>query len=102
MSKKGMVSGMSFHPSTMPPKCQSCVSGKQTQTPVPKAWQEGWRATKRLEIVWVDLSGPHNVTSHRGNKYVLNLVDDAMSFLWSIPILLKDVAYPELRMWELA
>ena len=81
MSKKGMVSGMSFHPSTMPPKCQSCASGKQTQTPVPKAWQEGQRATKRLEIVWVDLSRPHDVTSCRGNRYILNLMDDATSFL---------------------
>ena len=25
-----------------------------------------------------------------------------MSFPWSIPIPLKDVAYPELRTWELA
>ena len=102
MSKKDMVLGMSFDPSSVPPKCQSCVTGKQTQSPVPKARQEGQRAAKRLEIVWVDLSGPHDVTSHKGNKYILNLVDDATSFPWSIPTTLKDVAYSELKIWELA
>ena len=102
MSRKDMVSGMSFDPSSVPPKCQSCVLGKQTQTLVPKVWQEGRKATKRLEIVWVDLSGPHNVISHNVNRYVLNLVDDATSHPWSIPIPSKDIAYSELKAWELA
>ena len=102
MSQKGMVSGMLFVSLTVPSKCQSCVIGKQTWIPVPKAWEEGWKATKRLEIVWVDLSGPHNVTSHSGNKYILNLVDDATSFLWLIPIPSKDAACSELKVWELA
>ena len=37
MSHKDMVTGMSFDPSIVPSKCQSCVTGKQTWTPVPKA-----------------------------------------------------------------
>ena len=102
MSQKDMVTGISFNPSIVPSKCQSCVTGKQTRTPVPKAWEEGRRATRRLEIVWVDLSGPHNVISQSGNKYVMNLVDDATSFPWLIPIPSKDVAYSEVKTWELA
>src|SRR5271169_3716651 len=97
-----MATGMSFDSSTMPTKCQSCVIGKQTRTPVPKAREESRKATRRLEIVWVDLSGPHDVTSRSGNKYILNLVDDATSFPWSIPIPSKDAAYSELKVWELA
>ena len=50
----------------------------------------------------MDLSGPHDVVSRSGNKYVLNLVDDVMSFPWSLPIPSKDVAYSELKAWELA
>ena len=102
ISQMSMVSGMSFDSLTMPPKCQSCIIGKQTHTPVPKAQEENWRATKRLAIVWVDLLGPHNVTSHTGNRYILNIVNDAISYPWSIPIPSKDVAYSELKAWELA
>ena len=102
MCQNNMVTGMSFNSSTVPTKCQSCVTGKRTWTSVPKAWEEGRRATRRLGIVWVDLSGPHDIVSRRGNKYILNLVDDATSFPWSIPIPSKDVAYSELKAWELA
>ena len=43
------------------PKCKFCVLGKQIKTPVPKLHKEGvgHRATRKLEKVWVDLSGPH-------------------------------------------
>ncbi|KIJ93286.1 hypothetical protein K443DRAFT_61912, partial [Laccaria amethystina LaAM-08-1] len=59
MVSNGMIQGM---PKSLPsgdpiPKCEFCVLGKQTKTPVPKLRKEGMghRATRKLEKVWVDL-----------------------------------------------
>ncbi|KAF9067036.1 hypothetical protein BDP27DRAFT_1148414, partial [Rhodocollybia butyracea] len=95
MSQKDMVKGMPIDLSSAPPKCQSCVLGKQTKTPVPKKREEGHRATRRLEKVWVDLSGPEarNSACHRsrtGNNYIMNIVDDYTSYPWTIPLVNKD------------
>ncbi|KNZ74072.1 hypothetical protein J132_08243, partial [Termitomyces sp. J132] len=46
-----------------PPKCDSCILGKQTRTPVPKLREEGRRATRKLEIVWADLMGTCSLSS---------------------------------------
>ncbi|TFK58591.1 hypothetical protein BDN72DRAFT_729714, partial [Pluteus cervinus] len=56
MARHDMIAGMPSKFSSMP-KCDSCVVGKQTRTPVPKKREEGdgHRATRRLEKVWVDL-----------------------------------------------
>ena len=75
MVKNGMIPGMT--PNLLhedPPKCEFCVLGKQTKTPVPKFRKEGpgHRATRKLEKVWVDLSGPH-VKSRTGNEYIMNI-----------------------------
>lgn len=71
--------------------------------PVPKKCKgEGHRATRRLEKVWVDLSGQHAVESCTGNLYIMDIVDDYTSFLWSIPLKCKDDAFSELKAWELA
>ena len=60
-----------------------CVLGKQTKTPVPKLHKErlGHRATRKLEKVWVDLSGPH-IRSRTGNEYIMDIVDDYTSCVW--------------------
>ncbi|KIK07890.1 hypothetical protein K443DRAFT_31131, partial [Laccaria amethystina LaAM-08-1] len=58
MVSSGMIPGMPKHLLREdPPKCEFCVLGKQTKTPVPKSREEGpgHRATRRLEKVWVDL-----------------------------------------------
>ena len=54
------------------------------------------------KIVWVDLSGPADVELHTGNKYIMNTVDDYLSFIWSIPLKTKDQAHWELVSWQLA
>ena len=104
MARKGTIPGMPTQSSTKPPKCDSCILGKQTKTPIPKKRVEGngHRATRRLEKVWVDLSGPHDVKSQSGNLYIMDIVDDYTSFPWSIPLKRKDDAFPELKNWELA
>lgn len=104
MAKSGTITGM---PSTFPsklPKCDSCILGKQTRTPVPKVREEGkgHRATWKLETVWVDLTGSMAVESCTGNKYVMNLIDKYTNKAWSIPLKLKSDSLRELEAWELA
>ena len=85
-----------------PPKCDSCILGKQTKTPVPKVRETGRRATRRLEKVWVDLTGPMAVQSRTGNSYMMNIVDDYMNYPWLIPLKNKGEAYQYLKAWETA
>ncbi|KAJ3540638.1 hypothetical protein NMY22_g4216 [Coprinellus aureogranulatus] len=102
MAKTAKVEGMpSTPPPEKPPKCEFCVLGKQVRSSVPKQREEGSRATRKLEKVWVDLSGPHSV-SRLGNRYVMNIVDDFSAFPWSIPLKSKDQAASELKKWQLA
>ena len=56
MSDAGMVKGMHIDLSSAPPKCQSCILGKQTKTSVPKV-QEGPCAKEILDCVYIDLTG---------------------------------------------
>ena len=102
MARMSMVKGLPLSLSTTTPsKCVSCVLGKQTRTPVPKKREEGRRATRRLEIVWIDIIGPENVISRTGNQYMLDIVDDYTSYVFSIPLKTKDQAYPMLQAWQL-
>lgn len=84
------------------PKCDSCILGKQTRTPVPKTRQEGRRAMQKLDIVWADLMGPVNVRSRSGNHYVLDIVDDYTNMPWSILLKTKNDAFLALKDWEKA
>jgi hypothetical protein len=104
MAKKGTLTGAPTSSVLRPPKCDACILGKQMRTLVPKKCKEGegHRAMRKLEKVWVDLSGPHAVRSRTGNEYVMDIVDDCTSFPWSIPLKTKDNTFPELKAWELA
>ena len=105
MVNNGMIEGMPKNlPSGNPvPKCEFCVLGKQTKTPVPKLRKEGLghKATRKLEKVWVDLSGPH-IRSRTGNEYIMDIVDDYTSRVWPIPLKGKGDAFEELMAWERA
>ena len=105
LARKGTVTGMSPSLATSKvPKCESCVLGKQTKTIVPRTRggdeDNGNRAKRILGVVWVDLSGPHAVTSRTGNRYIMDLVDDYSSRGWSFPIPKKSDAFPKLQAWE--
>ena len=52
-------------------------------------------------MVWIDLFGPVNVTSRTGNQYMLDIVDDYTNYFFSIPLAMKDQAYPILQTWQL-
>jgi hypothetical protein len=101
MARSHSVEGMPIDLSTAPPKCDICILGKQTRTPVPKV-REGKRATRRLERVHVDLCGPMSVLSRSGRRYSMNIVDDFSGYVWSIPLRSKDEAAPVLQDWHRA
>ncbi|KZP19650.1 hypothetical protein FIBSPDRAFT_689982, partial [Athelia psychrophila] len=75
MVNNHMVEGMHIDLSSEPPKCQSCILGKQTRNPVPKIC-EGVKAGGRLDCVHIDLTGPQAVKSANGNLYIMNVIDD--------------------------
>ncbi|GLB33224.1 hypothetical protein LshimejAT787_0101090 [Lyophyllum shimeji] len=76
----------------------------QTKTPVPRKREDGpgHRATRKLGIVWVDLTGPSPVQSRHGHVYIMNLVDDFTNKPWSIPLRKKSDTLDELKAWERA
>src|ERR1700676_4031085 len=100
MSDNGMAKGMHVDLCSAPPKCQPCILGKQTRTSVPKV-RKGQRAEGVLDCIYIDLTGPQSVQSAAGNSYVMNLVVDATSFCWTIPIPLKSSARKHLKAWDL-
>src|SRR5882762_1701312 len=100
MSDNGMVKGMHVNLSFAPPKCQPCILGKQTKTPVPKK-REGARVKGALDIVYIDLTGPQPVQSASGFSYVMNLIDDATSFTYTYLLPLKSSAIRVLKEWVL-
>lgn len=100
MACNGMLPGMPSASLLAQPKCDVCILGKQTKTPVPKVQEEGCRATEKLEIVWIDLAEPMHVQSCLGNKYIMDIVDNYTNMPWSIPLKSKDKALPALQAWK--
>lgn len=100
MARNGLLPGTPSTSLLAQPKCDVCILGKQTKTSVPKVREEGRRAVKRLQIVWIDLAGPMHVQSYAGNKYIMDLVDDYTNMPWSIPLKSKADAFAALQAWE--
>ena len=101
MARSCVVEGMKVDLSISPPKCDLCILGKQTRSPVPSV-REGNKAVKPLERVFVDLCGPMPVKSRSGRLYSMNLIDDFSSYVWSLPLRSKDEAAPVLQAWHRA
>ena len=53
-----------------------------------------------LGVVWIDLTGPHAVTSRTGNRYTVDIVDDHTSCGWTFPIPKKSDAFDRVLAWE--
>src|SRR5882724_492414 len=85
MAKKSFAIGMPVNLSTLPPICEHCVTAKQTKTPVLKT-RGGKRAEKKLENVHSDITGPEDVGTPYGEKYMLNFVDDYSGMAWIYPL----------------
>jgi len=97
MAHKGVVKGMRVDLSTALPRCNHCILGKQTHSPVPKM-REGIWASCPLEWVYIDLYGPMPCASRSGHLYSMNLIDDFSSYVWSLPLRLKDESVPALQL----
>ena len=50
----------------------------------------------------MDLCGPMHITSHSGQLYSMNLIDDYSSFVWLLPLKSKDEASQVLQNWHRA
>ncbi len=74
--------GMTINLSLAPQACDHCVRGKQACSPILKV-REGARATRWLEHVYIDLSGPHAIMSHSSFCYIMNLIDDYSRYNWT-------------------
>ena len=99
MAKKSLATGMLVDLSTLPPICEHCVAAKQTKTPVPKT-REGERAHKKLKKVHSDITGPEDVGTPYGEKYMLNFVDDYSGMAWIYPLKKKSDAFGVFREWK--
>lgn len=98
MARSHAVEGMRISSTSPVPKCPHCIIGKQTRSSVPKM-REGARATRQLERVFLDLTGPMSLPSRTGCLYLMNIIDDYSSFSWSIPLRSKAEAAPLLKQW---
>ena len=94
MAHSNAVKGMPIDLSTMPPKCDHCILGKQARTPVPKV-REGPRATSQLGRVYINLSGPLSCLK-LGNLYNIQIIDDFSGYVWAIPLQSKAAVAPAL------
>ena len=98
LATKQLAQGMLINLSRSPPKCDSCIRGKQGRTPVPKT-RQGERSHRKLGVIYVDLTGPEAVKSASGNLYVMNIVDDYSSHPWTFCLKLKSDALSTLQIW---
>jgi hypothetical protein len=94
------VKGMHVDLSHRPPKCQSCIRGKQKQTAVPKR-REGERASAFLDLVYVDLTGSQERTATPNSEhYTMNILDDHTHWLWTFLLKTKDQALSTIIAWH--
>ncbi|OSC96219.1 hypothetical protein PYCCODRAFT_1351162, partial [Trametes coccinea BRFM310] len=95
------ASGSAVDLTTVPPKCDSCILGKQTRTPVPKV-REGIRSSERGGTFFVDAAGTQCTRSASGNVCALDIVDDYSSYGWTFPLPSKGHCAPALRAFLIA
>lgn len=99
MASNGMVEGMAPSFSTHPSSCDDCILCKQTKSPVPSE-RTHEKAVRRLDVVYIDLTGPEDVVSAMGNLYLMNVIDEYSHFTWTIPLKNKSDALPSLKTWH--
>lgn len=74
MAKKNLVNGMNININEKLGPCQTCIMGKQTQTPFPK--KSNSRSSKLLELIHTDICGPMRTQSIGGARYFITFIDD--------------------------
>ena len=78
MVDRGVAKGINIAPSTSTDdNCVGCVLGKSLRAPIPKVeWVSNSRATKLLQLVHSDVSGPIEIQSIGGARYFVSFIDD--------------------------
>jgi hypothetical protein len=99
MACKKVVEGMAIDLSSSPPTCTHCVLGKQSHSPIPKTC-EGLKAMERLGRIFVDLCGPMPTVLHSGRLYLMHIINDFSSYIWSLPLRSKGDAASVLQLWH--
>jgi hypothetical protein len=99
LATKGLATGMPIDLSTLPGACDACIKGKQTHIHVPLV-REGKRATEPLEVIYVDLIGPFDLSASK-NLYALDIVDNASAALFALPTKNKGHTFELLTAWIL-
>ncbi|KAI0354237.1 hypothetical protein OH77DRAFT_1367478, partial [Trametes cingulata] len=101
VAAQARAAGTPVRLSDAPPKCDACILGKQTRTPVPKV-REGERSRERGAIFFVDPAGNQCTRSASGNIAPLDIVDDFSSYGWTFPVASKAQCAPILRKFIIA
>ncbi|CDO77251.1 hypothetical protein BN946_scf184753.g1 [Trametes cinnabarina] len=96
VAKAVHASGTPVNLSSHPPKCDACIRGKQTRTPVPSV-REGERSKERGGTFFLDAAGTQCTTSASGNVCPLDIIDDFSSYAWTFPVPSKAHCAPTLR-----
>ena len=77
---------------------RSCVVRKQHQNSFPKSSQ--FRASKPLELVYLDICGPISPSTLGGSKYFLLIVDDFSRLMWVSMLKLMSSALKEFKWFK--
>ncbi|MCO5595838.1 hypothetical protein L7F22_049889 [Adiantum nelumboides] len=77
--------------------CSSCAAGKLHCTPLPL--HVSWRASRALELIHADLTGPLEVPTLGGSLYYLLLIDDFSRMSWVFFLRKKSKALSKFEEW---
>ena len=98
MANKELVVGLpSLSRSTE--TCVSCLRGKQTRRPFPKATH--YRATAPLELVHADLCGPITPSTPAHKRYIFVLIDDHTRYMWTVLLKTKGEAFEKFKSFKI-
>ena len=85
--------------STLPPICEHCIAAKLSKTPMLKT-RGGEQAKKKLEKVHSDITGPEDVGTPYGEKYMLKFVDNYSGMAWIYPLKKQSDTFASFQEWK--
>ena len=94
MIQKELVSGVS-NVNVIKDVCSSCLLGKHTRKMIPQVTT--YRATRPLELIHGDLSGPITPGTMGGNRYIFVVIDDHTRYMWISLLKEKSEAFDKFK-----
>ena len=61
---------------------------------------QAWRATKKLQLIHIDVCGPMKTISLSGNKYFILFIDDYAKMCWVYFIKLKNEVFSTFKQFK--